>query len=105
MFVSVGAFNILVAVAVLLWLPNSVDSASFLTAAEKAHIEATLAVDQAGTGKREFRFPALIEALLDPAVWLLLILTIFIVIPSGVRKLMGRSLPAVRNIANPPTHC
>lgn len=84
MFVSVGAFNILVAIAVLIWLPDAVESASFLTTAEKAHIEATLAVDQAGTGRRIFKRAALIETMLDPAVWLLMLLTILIVIPSGV---------------------
>lgn len=43
-----------------------------------------LALDQAGAGWKIFRMEGLVETLLDPGVWMLLVLTILIAIPSGV---------------------
>ncbi|KAF2092631.1 putative allantoate permease [Rhizodiscina lignyota] len=84
MFVAVGAFNILVAVAVILFLPNNVDSASFLSEDEKVAIHDLLILDQGGNGKKVFKFWSLWETAADLQVWLLFILTILIAIPSGV---------------------
>lgn len=94
MMVAVGAFNILVAMAVTFYLPNSVESAPFLTAGEKEQVLHNLAVDQAGNGRRIFHKAALVEALSDPAVWLLLLATILIVIPSGVITTFSATLVA-----------
>ncbi|KAK8028500.1 hypothetical protein PG991_005556 [Apiospora marii] len=84
MFLAVGASNLVVAVAVLLWLPDTVDGARFLTEGEKAYIRTALALDQAGNGRQIFRPRALFEALADPAVWLLTLIIVLTVIPSGV---------------------
>ncbi|KAK8011028.1 major facilitator superfamily domain-containing protein [Apiospora arundinis] len=84
MFLAVGAFNLLVAVAVLMWLPDTVDAARFLTPGEKAFVQATLALDQGGNGRQVFRPRALVESLADPAVWLLFFIVVLTVIPSGV---------------------
>lgn len=84
MFVAIGAFNLVIAIAVLIWLPNSVASAKFLSDDEKAQILDTLAHDQSGNGSRVFKFSAIKETITDPAVWLLLLSTIFISIPSGI---------------------
>jgi MFS family permease len=84
MMVAVGAFNIVIAIIVLLFLPDSVDTARFLSADEKAAIHRKLALDQAGNGKKVFKPASLIEVVTDLQIWLLLLLTILIVIPSGV---------------------
>ncbi|KAI0868974.1 putative allantoate permease [Hypoxylon argillaceum] len=84
MFVAVGLFNLIIAVLILLLLPNAPDTASWLTKAEKMRIRERLALDQAGTGKKVFRKMALVEALLDTHVWILFVLTVLTVIPSGV---------------------
>jgi hypothetical protein len=84
MFVAVGLFNLGVAVLILLYLPNTPDAASWLTEAEKAHIREKLALDQAGTGRKVFQKEALLETLRDTHLWILLVLTILIVVPSGV---------------------
>lgn len=84
MMVSIGAFNIGVACLVLAMFPDSVDSARFLNADEKASIHRKLALDQGGNGAKVFRPASLREVFLDLQVWLLLLLTILIVIPSGV---------------------
>lgn len=94
MMVAVGAFSILVALAVIVFLPNSVESAPFLTAGEKEQVLHNLAIDQAGNGRRIFNRAVLMEALGDPAVWLLLLATILIVIPSGVITTFSATLVA-----------
>ncbi|KIW99684.1 uncharacterized protein Z518_11097 [Rhinocladiella mackenziei CBS 650.93] len=84
MMVSIGVFNIAVACIVLTFLPDSVESARFLTAEEKQSIHRKLVLDQAGNGAKVFRLASLWEIFLDLQVWLLFLLTILIVIPSGV---------------------
>ncbi|RMZ82867.1 hypothetical protein DV737_g1891, partial [Chaetothyriales sp. CBS 132003] len=84
MMLSVGIFNIGTACVVLAFLPDTVDSAKFLTAEEKASIHRKLALDQAGNGAKVFHPSSLWEIFLDLQVWLLFLLTILIVIPSGV---------------------
>ncbi|UKZ67570.1 uncharacterized protein TrAtP1_008725 [Trichoderma atroviride] len=84
MFVAVGVFNLFVAVAVILLMPNSITSAKFLTEDEKALVEEVLARDQAGSGKKVFHVSGIWDALKDLQVWLLFVNTILIVIPSGI---------------------
>ncbi|EXJ87759.1 hypothetical protein A1O1_04686 [Capronia coronata CBS 617.96] len=84
MMVAVGAFNICIAVIVLVFLPDSVDGARFLSEDEKAAIRRKLILDQGGNGAKVFRPASLGEIFLDLQVWLLLLLTILTVIPSGV---------------------
>lgn len=84
MMVAVGAFNITVAITVLLFLPDNVDAAKFLTIEEKTAIHRKLILDQGGNGAKVFKLASLGEVVLDLQVWLLILLTILIVIPSGV---------------------
>ncbi|KAI1129207.1 putative allantoate permease [Nemania abortiva] len=84
MFVAVGLFNLVIAVLILLLLPNAPETASWLSEAEKMHIRERLTLDQAGTGKKVFQKMALVEVPFDMHAWVLFVLTILIVIPSGV---------------------
>ncbi|KAI0190893.1 putative allantoate permease [Xylaria flabelliformis] len=84
MFVAVGIFNLIIAALTILFLPNGPQTAAWLSEAEKIRIHEKLALDQAGTGMKVFQKAALKEVLFDIHVWILLVLTILIVIPSGV---------------------
>lgn len=84
MMVSIGVFNVLIACVVLAFLPDSVDSAKFLTADEKEAIHRKLALDQGGNGAKVFHLSSLWEMFSDLQIWLLFLLTMLIVIPSGV---------------------
>lgn len=84
MFVALGLCNIVVATVVLLFLPDSVDSAKFLNAEEKEIIHRKLSLDQGGNGAQVFHLSSLWEVFSDLQIWLLFLLTILIVIPSGV---------------------
>ncbi|KAI8955560.1 putative allantoate permease [Xylaria longipes] len=84
MFVAVGLFNLIIAALIILFLPNTPEAAPWLSEVEKIRIREKLALDQGGTGMKVFRKTALREALFDIHVWTLLVLTVLIVIPSGV---------------------
>lgn len=84
MMVAVGAFNISIAVLVLLYLPDTLEAAKFLSAQEKSSIKEKLAIDQGGNGEKVFKLASLAEVFTDVQVWLLILLTVLIVIPSGV---------------------
>ena len=84
MMLSVGLFNIFIAIMVLLFLPDTLESARFLSAEEKNSIREKLALDQGGNGEKVFKLASLGEVFTDIQVWLLILLTILIVIPSGV---------------------
>ncbi|KAL7924755.1 major facilitator superfamily domain-containing protein [Trichoderma austrokoningii] len=101
MFLSVGVFNVFVAIAVILRMPNSIASAKFLTEHEKALVEEVLARDQAGSGKKVFHVSGIWDALTDLQVWLLFVNTILIVIPSGIITTFSATI--VNSIVLTPT--
>ncbi|MCJ1304697.1 hypothetical protein MMC08_007510 [Hypocenomyce scalaris] len=84
MMLATGLFNVLVAVVILIFLPNSRDSAKFLSADEKESLHRTLILDQAGNGPKVFRIRGVWEAFADLQVWLLSLLTILTLMSSGV---------------------
>lgn len=94
MFVAVGAFNLIVGVAVTFWLPNGIRNAKFLSEHEKTLVEEALARDQGGNGKKVFQLRGLLEAVTDLQVWLLCLNTILIVIPSGIITTFSATLIA-----------
>lgn len=84
MFLCVGIFNIMIAICVLLFLPDNVASAKFISESDKAAIHLKLSLDQAGNGAKVFRLAGLGEVFMDAQVWLMMLLTTLTVIPSGV---------------------
>ncbi|KPM41825.1 hypothetical protein AK830_g4715 [Neonectria ditissima] len=84
MFVSVGAFNLLVGLLVTFWMPSGIQDAKFLTEEEKDILRDTLSTGQEGNGQKVFVAAGIWDALKDLHVWLLFFNTILIVIPSGV---------------------
>ena len=90
MFVAVGLFNLVIAVLILLFLPNTPETTPWLSEAEKIHIRERLDLDQDGTGKKVFQKMALVEVLFDVHVWILFVLTILIdAIPSALKSPLG----------------
>ncbi|CAJ0555036.1 Ff.00g135490.m01.CDS01 [Fusarium sp. VM40] len=84
MFVSVGAFNVLVGILVTFWMPSSIKDAKFLTEHEQVVLQDALNADQGGNGAKTFHAAGIWEAVEDLQVWLLFLNTILIVIPSGI---------------------
>ncbi|KAF5003271.1 hypothetical protein FDECE_10171 [Fusarium decemcellulare] len=84
MFVSVGAFNVLVGLLVIFWMPSGIKDAKFLSEHERFLLQETLSADQGGNGIKVFRAAGIWDAVKDLQVWLLFLNTILIVIPSGI---------------------
>jgi MFS family permease len=84
MFLIIGVVNCIVATIILLWLPGTPEEASFLNSAEKEAIAQRLHDDHAGVGVKKLRVRSILETFLDLQTWLLCLLTILNVIPSGV---------------------
>ncbi|KAL4948698.1 allantoate permease [Aspergillus filifer] len=84
MFLVIGLVNVLAGILVLALLPSTPGTARFLATAEKERIEERLREDNAGVGKKTFHGPSIWTVLFDPQSWLLMLLTILTVIPSGV---------------------
>ncbi|KAM6525823.1 hypothetical protein FALCPG4_011358 [Fusarium falciforme] len=84
MFVSVGAFNMLVGLLVVFWMPSGIKEAKFLTEHERFVLQEALSADQGGNGAKVFQASGIWDSLKDLQVWLLFLNTILIVIPSGI---------------------
>jgi hypothetical protein len=84
MFLSIGLVNFIVATAVFFWLSSTPEDATFLKVAEKEFVAKRLEDDHAGVGIKILRVRSILETFLDLQTWLLCLLTIFNVIPSGV---------------------
>ncbi|KAJ6780202.1 hypothetical protein PWT90_04462 [Aphanocladium album] len=83
MFAVAGAVNVVTGLLVFFYLPKDLVSAKFLTGKEKALVEESLLLDQAGNGKKVFRWSGIREALVDWQVWLFVLFTLATVIPGG----------------------
>jgi len=84
MFLIIGIFNCFVAAIIFFWLPGTPEEASFLSSAEKEAVAQRLHDDHAGVGVKKLRVRSILETFLDLQTWLLCLLTILNVIPSGV---------------------
>ncbi|KAH0404261.1 MFS general substrate transporter, partial [Aureobasidium melanogenum] len=84
MFICIGIVNILVALVVLLTLPDDPEQAIFLNYDEKRSIRERLEADKTLAESRDPSLHLLGDLLLDPQTWLLVLLTLCITIPSGV---------------------
>jgi predicted MFS family arabinose efflux permease len=84
MFLAIGLVNVIVAAIIFFWLPAIPDEASFLNEDEKEVIAHRLREDHAGVGVKKLRTRSIFETFLDLQTWLLCLLTILNVIPSGV---------------------
>lgn len=84
MFIFLGAFSVLVGIAVLIWLPDTPMATKMLTEKEKSAILRHVAQNQTGIQSHAFNVAHVYEALLDVQFWLLALITVLSSISSGV---------------------
>jgi sugar phosphate permease len=85
MFLVIGFANIAVSLLVLVVLPVSPETASFLSPDAKTRIFHRLkSAVTGGLGNKTFHAPSVLTTLGDPQTWLLCLLTILVTIPSGL---------------------
>ncbi|OAA57735.1 Major facilitator superfamily domain, general substrate transporter [Cordyceps fumosorosea ARSEF 2679] len=83
MFGAAGALNVITGVAVFVFLPTGVEAARFLSERERRTVREALLADQAGNGKKVFRWSGVREALTDLQVLLFVLFTLATVTPGG----------------------
>ncbi|KAI9685190.1 MAG: hypothetical protein M1822_004777 [Bathelium mastoideum] len=84
MFVALGIVTIIVGLATLMLLPDSPMAARFLTDVEKAALLQHVSVNQTGVVNRRFKLKHLKEILIDPQVYLLVVMLTLVAVSSGV---------------------
>lgn len=94
MMVTVGVLNLISAIIVLVYMPDGIQSAHFITDSEKSILQSVLAADHSGTGRRVLKLSSLWETARDIQVWLLFLITVLISIPSGVITTFSATLIA-----------
>lgn len=78
-----GALAYVVGISVLVWLPDSLATATFLSEREKVVAFERVRDNQTGTRNRVTKRYQVVEALTDPKTFLLLLLTALSSIPNG----------------------
>jgi MFS family permease len=102
MFLAIGIINVVVAIIIFFLLPATPDEAGFLSHDEREVIAHRLKEDHAGVGIKKLRTRSILETFLDSQTWLLCLLTILNVIPSGVITTYSATL--IKNFGyKPPT--
>jgi len=82
-FIFLGVLTITAGMLFFALIPDTADKAWFLNEREKEILRARLAANQNNLERTEFKWYQVREALLDPFVWLYLIVSLLTCIPNG----------------------
>ncbi|KAG5931783.1 hypothetical protein E4U53_001608 [Claviceps sorghi] len=96
MFITLGCLTVLFGICTLLFIPDTPMKAKWLSDTEKVALLKHVSVNQTGIQSRKFRFKEILEALVDPQVYLLLMSVILLSISSGVITTYSATL--IKNI-------
>lgn len=96
MFLTLGCMTVVFGVCTLLFIPDTPMKAKWLSDTEKVALLKHVSVNQTGIQSRKFRFREILEALMDPQVYLLLLSVILLSISSGVITTYSATL--IKNI-------
>ncbi|KAI9764610.1 MAG: hypothetical protein M1840_008344 [Geoglossum simile] len=84
MFITLGLVTVAIGVVTAVWLPDSPMKAEWLNEEERVWIIRRVRGNRTGILKRGVKWHHLIELLVDPQIWGLVLLTVLISISSGV---------------------
>ncbi|GAA5909704.1 hypothetical protein JCM6882_008469 [Rhodosporidiobolus microsporus] len=82
-YLILGAMALVVAIAVLVFLPDSPATARFLTERERLIALERVRANQSGTVSHRFKKDQAVEAVTDPKVWGLVLITAVICVPNA----------------------
>ncbi|KAH6605879.1 hypothetical protein Trco_005032 [Trichoderma cornu-damae] len=100
MFVVLGCITVAVGLATFFFLPDSPMKASWLSDNEKVALLKHVSVNQTGIQSRMFRPEEIVEALVDPQIYLLLLSVVLLSVSSGVVTTYSATL--IRNLGYTP---
>ncbi|KAK4224218.1 putative allantoate protein [Podospora fimiseda] len=84
MFLTLGLITVLVGSCVIIFLPDTPMKAKWLTENEKVALLKHVSVNKTGVENRKFRGKEILEALMDPQIYLLLLAVVLLSVSSGV---------------------
>ncbi|KAK3994255.1 putative allantoate protein [Cladorrhinum sp. PSN332] len=84
MFLTLGLVTVVVGACVILFLPDTPMKAKWLSDNEKVALLKHVSVNQTGVENRKFRGKEILEALMDPQIYLLLLAVVLLSVSSGV---------------------
>ncbi|KAJ4287040.1 hypothetical protein N0V88_007805 [Collariella sp. IMI 366227] len=100
MFVVLGVVTVVVGTCVVLFLPDTPMKAKWLSSEEKVALLKHVSVNQTGVENRKFRGKEILEALMDPQIYLLLLSVVLLSVSSGV--VTSYSATLIRNLGYTP---
>ncbi|KAK3340011.1 major facilitator superfamily domain-containing protein [Lasiosphaeria hispida] len=96
MFLTLGVVTVVIGICTFLFLPDTPMQAKWLTDAEKVALLKHVSVNQTGIENRTFRASEIVEALLDPQLYLMVVSVVLLAISSGVVTTYSSTL--IRNL-------
>lgn len=100
MFVALGILTVIFGVSAFLLLPDSPMKATWLSDSEKVALLKHVSVNQTGIESRKFRPKEILDALMDPQIYLLVLCVVLLSVSSGVVTTYSATL--IRNLQYPP---
>ncbi|KAF3023007.1 hypothetical protein E8E14_011085 [Neopestalotiopsis sp. 37M] len=89
LYIMTGSINVVYSIAMFFLLPDSPMTAHFLTPEQKFHAVQRLAENRTGIANRVWKWDQVVDALLDPRIWLIVVFNILINIPNGGLQTFG----------------
>ncbi|KAL8664900.1 MAG: hypothetical protein Q9168_007812 [Polycauliona sp. 1 TL-2023] len=100
MFIVLGLVTVVIGFVTLFFLPDTPMKARFLSEPEKVMLLRHVSVNQTGIRNKNYKLSQALEILMDPALYLMVLLTILISISSGVITTYSAQL--IRNFGYKP---
>lgn len=100
MFITLGAITVAIGLTVFFFLPDTPMKARWLSDMEKTALLKHVSTNNTGIQNRKFKPRQILEALMDPQMWLLLLATILLSVSSGVITTYSATL--IRNLGFTP---
>jgi len=102
MFITLGCVTVVIGICTIIFLPDTPMKARWLSDNEKVALLKHVSVNQTGIDNKKFRIEEILEALLDPQLYLLLLAVVLLSVSSGV--VTSYSATLIRNLGYTPQH-
>ncbi|KAK1961163.1 major facilitator superfamily transporter [Colletotrichum sublineola] len=100
MFIALGCLTVTIGICTVLFVPDTPMKATWLSDTEKVALLKHVSVNQTGIESRKFRPRQILEALMDPQMYLLTLAVVLLSVSSGVITTYSATL--IRNLGYDP---
>ncbi|EFQ25972.1 major facilitator superfamily transporter [Colletotrichum graminicola M1.001] len=102
MFIALGCITVTIGICTILFVPDTPMQATWLSDTEKVALLKHVSVNQTGIESRKFRPGHILEALMDPQMYMLTMAVVLLSVSSGVITTYSATL--IRNLGFDPKH-